>query len=126
MEVMDLWMAGKILFLQTFVKMKIRLFTLIAVLTLMPYLSGELLATGNAHAPKTTTAITPMTPEAQVMLSRLETIQAMDLKGMPRAEKKQLRKEVKEIKSNLQAANGGVYLSVGAIIIILLLIILLL
>jgi hypothetical protein len=118
--------AGKILFLQTLFNMKIRFYSLIALLLLMTCVSGQLLATSHANTPKTAITATPITPEAQVMLSRLETIQAMDLKGMPRAEKKQLRNEVKEIKSNLQAANGGVYLSVGAIIIILLLIILLL
>jgi hypothetical protein len=37
-----------------------------------------------------------------------------------------LRKEVKTIKKELAQANGGVYLSVGAVIIIILLLILLL
>jgi len=37
-----------------------------------------------------------------------------------------LRREVKEIKKELKAANQGIYLSVGAVIIIILLLILLL
>jgi hypothetical protein len=112
------------LLLQRFNTMKIRFYTLLALLMLATIVPGQLEAT--ATHPKTAPAPTPITPEAQVMLTRLETIQAMEMKGMPRAEKKQLRNEVKEIKANLQAANGGVYLSVGAIIIILLLVILLL
>ena len=40
---------------------------------------------------------------------------------LSRAEKKDLRKEVKEIKKELKATGNGIYLSVGAIIIIILL-----
>jgi hypothetical protein len=50
----------------------------------------------------------------------------MDKSNMSRAEKKELRKEVKTIKANLKASNHGIYLSIGAIIIIILLLILLL
>lgn len=45
---------------------------------------------------------------------------------MKYAEKKELRKEVRAIKTTLKSSNGGVYLSVGAILIIVLLLILLL
>jgi len=41
-------------------------------------------------------------------------------------EKKNLRKEVRTIRKELRENNGGVYLSVGAVIIILLLLIILL
>ena len=64
--------------------------------------------------------------EAKVLLARLDEIKAMDKSNMTWAEKKQLRKEVRTLKTNLAQVNGGVYLSVGAIIIILLLLILLL
>jgi peptidoglycan hydrolase CwlO-like protein len=65
-------------------------------------------------------------PEAKVLQNRLEEIQAMEKAGMTRAQKKELRNEVKEIKSELAKMSGGIYLSVGAIIIIILLLILLL
>jgi hypothetical protein len=67
------------------------------------------------------------TPEAQVarLSKRLEEIKAMDHKGMTKAEKKALRVEVRQIKQEMAAVSGGVYISVGAIIIILLLLILL-
>ena len=66
-------------------------------------------------------------PEVEVLLSRLNEINAMDKSTMSKPEKKQLRKEVRSIKRNLnELSGGGVYVSVGAIIIILLLLIILL
>jgi hypothetical protein len=64
--------------------------------------------------------------EALALLSRLDEIKAMDMSALGKTEKKQLRKEVRAIKSELKAVGGGVYLSAGAIIIIILLLILLL
>lgn len=68
--------------------------------------------------------------EAQAMILRLEEIKAMDLTEKTKSEKKELRAEVKMIKSDLKAENlnssGGVYISVGAAILIVLLLILLL
>jgi hypothetical protein len=64
--------------------------------------------------------------EAQAMLSRLEEIKAMDKSNMTSKEKRELRKEVRSIKKSMAELNGGIYLSVGAIIIIVLLLILLL
>jgi hypothetical protein len=63
---------------------------------------------------------------ANALISRLYEIKAMDIQSLNATEKKELRKEVKSIKSELKAVTGGVYLSVGAIIIIILLLILLL
>lgn len=65
--------------------------------------------------------------EVKVMYDRLEEIKKMDKSDLTSSDRKALRKEVKEIKANLKASgNGGVYLSVGAIIIIILLLILIL
>ena len=50
----------------------------------------------------------------------------MDKHTLSRSEKKVLRREVREIKKELAAISGGVYLSIGAIILIALLLILLL
>ncbi|MBW6491259.1 MAG: hypothetical protein K0B15_08720 [Lentimicrobium sp.] len=73
---------------------------------------------------------TEISVEAQTMVNRLEEIKAMDLSKMNSSEKKELRAEVKMIKSDLQAqqvnSSGGVYISVGAAILIVLLLILLL
>lgn len=64
--------------------------------------------------------------EVKVMINRLEEIKAMDKSEMKYSEKRELRKEVRAIKATLSSSNGGVYLSVGAIIIIILLLILIL
>ena len=64
--------------------------------------------------------------EVKVMLNRLEEIKAMDKSNMTSVEKKELRKEVRAIKADLESSGNGVYLSIGAIIIIILLLILLL
>ena len=64
--------------------------------------------------------------ELNRITSRVEEIRAMDKSNLSRAEKKELRKELKEMKKKANAIGGGVYLSVGAIIIIILLLILIL
>lgn len=63
---------------------------------------------------------------AEVLVARLEVIKGMDKKNLTKAEVKKLRVEVKEIRSKLNAAGEGIYLSVGGAIIIILLLILLL
>ncbi|MES2575843.1 MAG: hypothetical protein V4572_12940 [Bacteroidota bacterium] len=79
-------------------------------------------------AEPTTAAVTAntkeMPAEVKVMFNRLEEIKAMDKSSLSRSEKKELRKEVRAIKSELKATGNGVYISVGAIIIIILLLIL--
>lgn len=65
-------------------------------------------------------------PKAQQLLLRLDQIKAMDKSTLSSVEKKNLRKEVKEIKKELKATSNGIYLSIGAVIIIILLLILLL
>ena len=56
--------------------------------------------------------------------TRLIEINKMDKSDLTRTEKKELKKEVKDLKK--QAASQGIYLSIGAIIIIILLLILIL
>lgn len=73
---------------------------------------------------------TEMTAEQKVQLERIKTrveeIRDMDKSNLSRAERKELRKELRELKTEARAMSGGVYLSVGAIIIIILLLILIL
>lgn len=65
-------------------------------------------------------------PRAAQLKQRLEEIKNMDKSSLTRADKKDLRKEVKGIRKEMKTISGGVYLSVGAIIIVILLLILLL
>ena len=66
------------------------------------------------------------TPEAKVLLQRLDDIDRLDKSNLKSTEKKALRKEVRSIKGQLEAMGGYVYLSAGAIILIIILIIVLL
>jgi len=72
------------------------------------------------------TSNTVPNPRAEELVKRLEEIKAIDKSTLSRAERKELKKEVKSIKKEMKVLSGGVYLSVGAIIIIILLLILIL
>ena len=61
--------------------------------------------------------------QAEQMLKRLNEIKEMDKTNMSRPAKKALRKEVKEIQKVMANGNGGVFISLGALIIIVLLLI---
>jgi hypothetical protein len=62
--------------------------------------------------------------QAATMLQRLETIKEMNIQSMSSAQQSNLKNEVQTIHKNLKALDGGIYLSVGAIIIILLILLL--
>lgn len=99
---------------------------LMATITLLSFMPTPSMATTEKSAIPTEKVEKVESAEAQVMISRLEEIKAMDKSNMSSSEKKTLRKEVRTIKKSLAELSGGVYLSVGAIIIIVLLLILLL
>lgn len=76
------------------------------------------------------------TVDANVLVARFETIRAMDFSTLNASEKKELRNELRTIKTELKKSNkrdvaakhvdGGIYLSVGAIVVIIVLLILIL
>lgn len=86
----------------------------------------------NAATAKTTTPTSLVdrnpsaTPEAKVLLQRLDEIDRLDKSDLKSSEKKALRKEVRSIKSQLDAMGGYVYVSAGAIVLIVILLIILL
>lgn len=63
--------------------------------------------------------------QANMYLARLDEINNLDKSSLSPRQKKTLRNEVKAIRERLQTLDGGIYISVGAIIIILLLLIIL-
>lgn len=81
-------------------------------------------AQAGSIAPTAATTETMNQLVANKLMNRLEEIKAMDKTSLSGQEKRTLRKEVRAIKKATD--NGGVYLSVGAVIIIILLLILLL
>lgn len=89
------------------------------------------------NAPVAVTAPAPVASvDASVLVARIETIKAMDFSTLNSAEKKELRKELRTIKTDLKKSNkrdvvvshgnGGIYLTVGGLIVIILLLILIL
>jgi hypothetical protein len=66
--------------------------------------------------------------EVQVLLARLDEIKSMDLKSLTVKEKKDLRKEVRDIRDKLSMNSDGfsIYIGGGALIVIIILLILLL
>ena len=100
----------------------LRIATFAALLTIsLPAISAEV-----PKSPVQTTAAANKEARATEMLQRLDVIKSMSKSELSSVEKKSLRKEVREIKKEMARSNGGVYLSVGAIIIIILLLILIL
>ena len=63
--------------------------------------------------------------EARVLISRLNEINKMDKSKMSSSEKKEMRKEVKAIKSRLKDVNDRVYISGTAILLFIVLLIVL-
>lgn len=102
--------------------MKRLLYTLILFFTLS---TGANANTVPSKKPKT-----ELTAEQKVelenIIKRVEEIKAMHKSSLSKAERKALRKEVKELKKRADFLNQNVTLSVGAIIIILLLLIIIL
>lgn len=102
-------------------KLSLWAMTAMMLLTLVPT------TTKAASSAMTVPASTPTsTAMVNTMVTRLNEIKMMDIKSMNSSQKKELRKEVRAIKSDLRKAGEGVYLSVGAIILIVVLLILLL
>jgi len=75
--------------------------------------------------------------DVSVLIARVEKISSMDRSALSSSEKKELRKELRSIKSDLKersksdannrvATSGGVFVSVGALIVVILLLVLLL
>lgn len=97
---------------------------LFAVLSLFLVVSLGFAASAERPTPKK-----ELTEEQKAELAAIETriaeIQAMDFSDMSKAEKKEIREELRDMKAQAKKAGGGVYISTGAIIIILLLIIIL-
>lgn len=104
--------------------MKKLIYTLALVLTLGTGINSASAAAPAAKHP------TELTVQQQAQLekikTRVEEIREMDKSQLTREQKRELRKELKEMKNQAKALSGGVYLSVGAIIIIILLLILIL
>ncbi len=109
---------------------KILLFTLIMIFTM-----GAPIAFATVADPKATAenAAVPVKTENKLseeelsrLTKRVEEIRNMDKTNMTAKEKRGLKKELKEIKTNVRKDGGGVYIGVGTLILIIILLIVLL
>lgn len=78
---------------------------------------------------KEVAAMTPAERDARVatIIKRVEEIKAMDRSNLSRAERKELKKELRNLNKEARVfGRGGIYLSVGAILVIILILILVL
>lgn len=109
----------------------------LALLTAFVLLMPTVLKAETENTPVAVTATNPVASvDASVLVARVEAIKAMDFSTLNSSERKELRKELRTIKTDLKKSNkrdasvtnssGGIYLSVGAIILIVVLLILVL
>ncbi|MDB5129302.1 hypothetical protein [Mucilaginibacter sp.] len=111
-------------------KKKIYLIVMTMLLTVAAFNSNAATFTDKKDVYKEAAA--NMTKEQRVarveeIKMRVNEIKAMDKSQLNKAEKKELKSELKELKYEAQAmGGGGIYLSIGAIIIIILVLILIL
>ncbi|MFD0988523.1 hypothetical protein ACFQ1R_00315 [Mariniflexile jejuense] len=68
---------------------------------------------------------TEIPAEVKTMLDRLEEIKNMDKSNLKPSERKELRKEVRDMKKKIRKSGNGIYISSGAIILILLILLIL-
>lgn len=102
---------------------KLSLYAMILLVSFSSFSSPLIAAEKLPKAPSETKEVQA---EVAKLVTRLETIRAMDKSTLDRSEKRVLRKEVRAIKSELKDKRHGVYVSVGAFIIIILLLVILL
>ncbi|HEY5371361.1 MAG TPA: hypothetical protein VIJ75_20455 [Hanamia sp.] len=102
-------------------KITLVLMTACLSLTFIPMTSFA----GNANNPGIVNTTASGSANSNALVVRINEIKNMDRSNMSSSEKKALRKELHTMKRESRS-NGGIYLSVGAIIIIVLLLILLL
>ncbi len=90
--------------------------------------SAAIFPTTIAASEKNSTVIAASIEEVpdhiKVMINRLHEIKQMDKSALTRLEKKQLRKEVKAIKSNLENPEKNVFASIGGVLIVILVLVL--
>ncbi|PKP26242.1 MAG: hypothetical protein CVU03_04290 [Bacteroidetes bacterium HGW-Bacteroidetes-2] len=102
---------------------KTALYLMILLLSLGTFSTPMMASEKNIAIPAPTPKEIPA--HVQNMLNRIDEIKEMDRSTLTRSERKELRKEVRDINKEIRSTGNGLYLSVGAIIIILLLIIIL-
>lgn len=110
--------------------MKAKNYVVLLILLLTITVTNTYAAVGNNNVPAKERIVLMTGAEKSVRLeeikSRVNEIKDMDKSELTKMERKDLKRELRDMKKEARVISGGVYLSVGAIIIIILLLILLL
>ena len=104
-------------------KLTLCIATVLLLFTLIPTQLKAVADNDPAAKPSTETV---MTAETIALLARIDEIKDMDKSNLTSAQKKDLRKELRQIKQTLALTGPGIYLSVGALILVIVLLVLLL
>jgi hypothetical protein len=97
-----------------------------AVMLLFALIPFQLKASSDKEKAVKATTETIEASRVDEIEARIEEINTMDKAGLTAVEKRELRKELRSLKSELIAPTGGIYISVGTAILIVLILILLL
>jgi len=97
-----------------------------AALMLFAFTPMQLIAAVKPELSSVVSQATIETTKGENLLLRLNEINEIDKSTLNSAKKKELRKEVRSIKSELKHLGGGIYISASAALIIIILLILLL
>jgi hypothetical protein len=112
------------------IKMKPKNYVVFLILLLTMTVTNTYAAVDNNNVPAKERIVIMTDAEKSVRLeeikSRVNEIKDMDKTDLTKMERKDLKRELRDMKKEARVISGGVYLSVGAIIIIILLLILLL
>ena len=103
-------------------KLMVCIATISLLLTLNPAQSVAAIEATPTSTPVTNNADAE---KVNVLVKRLNEIDAMDKSNLSSSERKELRKEVRTIKKEVKALGGGVYISVGVLLLIIILLLLL-
>lgn len=101
-----------------------KLINFLKVITMAAFMSFAVPSSSKAADPARDT--TGSVEVYSKLVTRLSEIESMDKTNLSTSEKRNLKRELKDMKKAADGLSQGVYLSVGAIIIIILLLILIL
>jgi len=110
-------------------KMKKLMFYAVIAIMMLSFIPSQSKAANNTETGTTATTKSIESTDAAQLAARLDEIKAMDMSKLSRSEKKELRNEVKTIKSTQDETyvvhhHHGIYLGVGGVLVVVLIIIL--
>jgi hypothetical protein len=110
-------------------KMKKLMFYAVIAFMMLSFIPSQSKAAKNTKAVTTATTKSIESTDAAQLAARLDEIKAMDMSTLSRSEKKELRNEVKTIRSTQDTTyvvhhHHGMYFGVGGVLVVILIIIL--